>query len=172
MADKIKFKSFLTTCDDNDSCVGSPLIVKHIRYLDHDKNTNLRVTDVVNGQDIINSFADSCDINNIIRTMSLDTFNKLVIDMNNAKQFIDATKLPTNIFELQNFKFEMIDKFNSLPVDLKEIYDNNYYKFIDSIEDGSVHKIVKGYFATLNKRSSDVSVVNNDSKDKGDNKNA
>lgn len=161
MADKkIVFKSFMTKCNVDNTCKGSVWLNKHIRKLSEGKSPVpvLVITDKVNGQDIINSFADSCDINNIVRSMSIDTFNELQEQMRSAVSFIDTTKMPSNIYELQNFKYQMQDKFNSLPVELKQMFDNNYYKFINSIENGSVQNVIDSYFNMIFKKDNNFEI--------------
>lgn len=59
--------------------------------------------------------------------------------------FVDLTTSPKNLMEAQNMLIRSRDLFNSLPVDVRKEYDNNFSSWLSSVNDGS---FVKRYSKT------------------------
>lgn len=51
--------------------------------------------------------------------------------------FVDLTTAPKNLMEAQNQIIRSRDVFNSLPVDVRKSYDNNFSTWLTAVNDGS-----------------------------------
>lgn len=81
-----------------------------------------------NIQEEIDSYAESCDINNIVnRFLNGET------DLLNVKNgtYGDFTNFPSTYAEMFSRVQACENLFNELPVDLREKFDNSYMKFWD-----------------------------------------
>lgn len=111
---------------------GSP--IRTIRAAEYDKNKNIVVVD--KGEEnlyaYINSFADSVDIHVLLaRFMNGDKEALL----QRAGAYIDISALPTNINEFIELARNAENLFNSLPIDVKESFNNNMMEFVSTIGD-------------------------------------
>lgn len=106
---------------------GSPIKVHFDSKID--KNGNVIVYE--NGQENlyeqIQSYADSCNINLLVKRFEQGDINAL----NQRKaEFMDLTEMPNDYFEMVNKVNEFSRTFESLPVSIKEKFDNDVNKFI------------------------------------------
>lgn len=132
--DANKRKSFV-------SCSGSHIMtIYEYRFVDGIKQ--LVPSGKTDTQELIDSFAESADINNIIvRFLNGDesVINKVV------GTFGDFRDCPTTYAEM----FDRIQKcenlFNSMPVEIKEKFDNSYEKFWSSFGSEYFDDVFKSY---------------------------
>ena len=66
-----------------------------------------------------------------------------IFEQRKDAQFFDLTKVPKDIFEMQALQREAQLKFEKLPIEIRDQYDNNLYNFIQ--DDKSFDK-VRSYF--------------------------
>lgn len=79
---------------------------------------------------LIQSYADSTDINLIVKKFEAGDVNAL---NKRAGQFMDLTELPNDYFEMVNKVNDAKYEFNRLPVEIKAKFDNDPNKFIAEI---------------------------------------
>lgn len=77
--------------------------------------------------EMINSYAESCDINSILKRYESGDVGVL-----NQRQgvFIDAVDMPHSYAELLNTVIEGEQKFNSLPLEVREKFNHSYAEWI------------------------------------------
>lgn len=80
----------------------------------------------------INSFADSVDIHVLLNRFKNGDKESL---LQRAGAYIDISSLPTNINEFIELSRNAESLFNSLPVEVKESFNNNVVEFISTIGD-------------------------------------
>lgn len=66
-----------------------------------------------------------------------------IFDQKKGAMFFDLTALPKDIFEMQALQREAQLKFDQLPIEIKQAYDNNLYNFI---QDDKAFDKVRDYF--------------------------
>lgn len=112
---------------------GSPIKVTYGSRIDKLGNIIVEEKGKENLYDYIQSFAESCDINNIIKKFESGDLNAL----NQRKgEFMDLTEMPTDYFEMVNTINEAKYKFERLPIEVKQKFDNDPNKFIATIGTG------------------------------------
>lgn len=75
----------------------------------------------------IQAEAESCDVKTIVRRAEMgevDLLNKF------SGSFVDTTSMPTSLMEAQNLVLRAEHEFNNLPVDLKELFNNDKMQFL------------------------------------------
>lgn len=111
----------------------------------------------------INSWADSVDINVLLARFANGDKNALI---QRAADFIDITNIPTNIADMLNLVNDGKKFFDSLPIDVKKAFDNNFNKFITSVDSQEWYDIMTKSPNDINKekvlKSKAVSQVNAD----------
>ena len=79
---------------------GEKLRKQYVWGKDEEGNEELIETESIDIQAEIESYADECDIKNIVRKASFDPeFAKSLADSSNTDETIDVTEWPTNIHE-------------------------------------------------------------------------
>lgn len=79
---------------------GEKLLRQYVWGKDEKGNKKLIETEPINIQEEIESYADECDIKNIVRKASFDPeFAKSLADSAKTDEIIDITEWPTNIHE-------------------------------------------------------------------------
>ena len=58
------------------------------------------------------------------------THDPSIFEQKKGAMFFDLTTLPKDIFEMQALQREAQLKFDELPVEIKQAYDNNLYNFV------------------------------------------
>lgn len=91
---------------------GSP--ERELYILDGD---HLIVTGVEDSQAIIDSFADSTDLNNILARITEEEYFSMV---NSRRVFMDTTDFPQTLADIKNYERDIVAKFNGLPEDVKK----------------------------------------------------
>lgn len=108
--------------------------------------------------DIIQSHKDD---NNLLRLFNRYLAGDSSVFDANKGIYIDTTELPTSYDELQNSLLEIRKKFNSSPIDLKNVFDNDFNKFVVSVKNNEVMNKIKSFPDVFNKYfSSSVDNVN------------
>lgn len=84
---------------------GEKLRKQYVRGEDEKGNDKLIETEPIDIQAEIESYADECDIKNIIRKASFDPeFAKSLVDSAKTDEIMDITEWPTNIHEYHRMK--------------------------------------------------------------------
>ena len=113
---------------------GDPIQI--VKAGEYDKNHTIKV--VPKGKKdlyaYINSFADSVNIHVLLARFKNGDTESL---MQRAGAYIDISALPTNINEFIELSRNAETLFNSLPVEVKESFNNNVVEFISTIGDDS-----------------------------------
>lgn len=133
---------------------GSPF--KIVRAGEYDKNHQIKVVEKgkENFYGYINSFADSVDIHVLLNRFKNGDKESL---LQRAGAYIDISALPTNINEFIELSRNAESLFNSLPVEVKESFNNNVVEFISTIGDDSWNEKMRKSPALLQKEISDKS---------------
>lgn len=73
--------------------------------------------------------------------------------LNRAQMFYgDVTKVPKNLAEAHQLLLNMDKNFESLPVEIKRVYDNSPSKFVKALSDGTVAPVLADYISKHDKR--------------------
>lgn len=114
------------------SNTGSPIKVIKAGKLDAKKNVVVVPKGEKNLYSEINSFANSVDIHVLLQRFANGDKEAL---MQRAGAFIDVSAMPTNINDFVNLYKDGENLFNTLPVEIKEKFNNNMVEFITKIGD-------------------------------------
>lgn len=124
---KLNFKTWREDHPRVYTCSGSPVKVTYSGRYDDDGNLVLDEVGKDNVYETIQSYAESVDINNVIRRFTAG-------DTSALEQvqgiYMDATKTPKNMADLLNKINIARDKFDKLSPDVKELYGNDFARFI------------------------------------------
>ena len=136
------FRTILS--NDTDTFIsecGTPTLDQYEYALDDKGRKILKKTKTPdNVYEKIQSFKEETDINNIMARFALGDETALNV---NKGYYIDASSLPSNIFEVYQSGLKAEQYFDSLPVDLKEQFDNSYVEFMISDEKDFFDKVSK-----------------------------
>lgn len=105
---------------------GSPIKAVYTSRYDDNGDIIVEKTGETDFQAFIDSHADSCDLKKMIARFELgdpDALNKV------PGVYMDTTGFPTSYVDLFNRVQEANETFDGLPVDVKELFDNNPVKF-------------------------------------------
>lgn len=106
---------------------GKELVQNYELRIDEYGHEELRETDMTNLQAEIQSHRDSVDFNLIIARYMMgdvDALEKL------HGFYADVSELPVSMAEIMNMNMRGQHLFDSLPVEIKKIYNNNYLEFL------------------------------------------
>lgn len=146
----------------NSEC-GSPIKVHYEGRIDKNGNIIVEEKGKENLYAYINSFADSVDINVLLARFANGDKNAL---LQRAADFIDISGIPTNIADLLNLVNDGKRFFDSLPVDVKKAFDNNFNKFITTTDTQEWYDIMAQSPHDIEKekviKSKEVSQINAD----------
>lgn len=92
-----------------------------------DGQIDLVQTGVEDLQQYIDSFKDSCDISLMVQRYIAGDETAL---RNGNPVFMDLLGAPKNLAEAYQLNFRAEAAFNNLPVDVREKFGNNFYKFL------------------------------------------
>ena len=81
--------------------------------------------------EMIQEAAPDCIIENLLK--KYDAGDKSAIEAREALEGIDMTKMPKNIFELKRMEEEAKLNFEKLPMEVRNEYGNNAYKFMTEL---------------------------------------
>lgn len=82
---------------------------------------------VENQQAIIDSYADSTDIQLIVKRITEEEYDRLV---NSRKVYMDTTVMPQTIADIKNQYRESLSMFNDLPEVVKSDLGGSFSKFV------------------------------------------
>lgn len=99
---------------------GTQLEPVYIMEYDKDGHKHLVQNGFTDTQEIIQANLESTKIENIIRRCTDPTLLQAKIT-----QFIDATQMPKNLYEVQNIILRVKDEFAKLPIDIKAQFNNS-----------------------------------------------
>lgn len=128
------FKREFTCSGDVDALIYSPSI-------DNEGRITLEVTGKRNIPEFIDSFRESCDINNIV-----ERFNSGDVSVLSRSQgaFFDATELPHSYAEMLNVVINAEKTFNQLPLEVRDRFENNYVKWLSTMDDAEKFAVMMG----------------------------
>lgn len=110
---------------------GKSVVTQYSGYLDKFGNTVVKEKGKKDLYSYIQSFADSVDINLILSKFANGDKQALI---QRAATYIDITNMPDNMADLLNTIHNGEALFDSLPVEVKQKFDNNFNKFITTID--------------------------------------
>lgn len=111
---------------------GSPIrIVKEAVY-DRNKNITVKPKGEENFYAYINSFSDSVDINVLLARFKAGDKEAL---LQRAGAYIDISSMPANINEFIELSRNAENLFSTLPVEVKEKFNNNVVEFVSTVGD-------------------------------------
>lgn len=118
---------------------GSPYVEKFASHISPKGDVIVEVDGKEDLYSYIQSFAESVDIHVIMKKFLAgdpDVLNKRV------GAFIDTTNVPTTLADFMNLTTKAADLFATLPVEIKENFDNDVNKFITSLgSDDFINKL-------------------------------
>lgn len=109
---------------------GSPIVDKYGSHIAPNGDVIVEVTGKEDLYSYIQSFAESCDIHVILKKFLAG--DESVLNQR-VGAFIDTTDYPTNLADFLNLTNKAKDLFATLPVEIKERFDNDENKFITSL---------------------------------------
>lgn len=128
------FKREFTSPGEEEALIYSPSI-------DNDGRVSLEVTGKRNIPEFIDSFRESCDINNIVARFNAGDVSAL---SRSQGAFFDATQLPHTYAEMLNTVINAERIFNQLPFEVRERFENNYVKWISTMDDAEKFSVMMG----------------------------
>ena len=135
---------FRTMYDDHDTIFAEPGCSDVPIYspsVDNEGHIVLDVIGVKNLPEYIDSFRESCDINNLVARFNAGD----VTALSRAQgAFFDATQLPHTYAEMLNTVINAEQSFNSLPLDIREKFDNSYVKWLSMMDDAEQFALMMG----------------------------
>lgn len=101
----------------------------------------------------IQSHADSVDIHKILEKCALIDDYSMLNRM--PAQFMDTTEAPKNLAEAFSAVTDAKNYFDSMPVNIKESYNNNFVEFLDSIGTNKFDNIVGDFLDSIKEKKVD-----------------
>lgn len=114
------------------SQAGDPVKIQYAGEYDKNKNLVVVPKGKINLRSYINSFADSVDIHVLLARFQNGDKEAL---LQRAGAYIDISALPTNINEFIELSRNAENLFSTLPVEVKEKFNNNVVEFISTVGD-------------------------------------
>lgn len=111
---------------------GSPIRTVKEAVYDKNKNITVKPKGEENFYAYINSFADSVDINVLLARFKAGDKEAL---LQRAGAYIDISSMPANINDFIELSRNAENLFSSLPVEVKEKFNNNVMEFISTVGD-------------------------------------
>ena len=119
-------------------CVDVPIYSPSVN---NDGHIVLEVIGVKNLPEYIDSFRDSCDINNLVARFNAGDVTAL---SRVQGAFFDATQLPHTYAEMLNTVINAEKTFNALPIEVRERFDNSYVKWLSMMDDADQFALMMG----------------------------
>lgn len=135
---------FRTMYDDFDTIFTAPGCADVSIYspsVDNDGHIVLEEIGVKNLPEYIDSFRESCDINNLVARFNAGDVSAL---SRSQGAFFDATLLPHTYAEMLNTVINAEQTFNSLPLEVREKFDNSYVKWLSMMDDAEQFAVLMG----------------------------
>lgn len=108
------------------SHVGDPVKKQFVGRYDYNGNIELVEDGVRNIYDEIQSYADECSMDNILRRFAAGDVSVL---SKSQGVYVDASQLPEHFVDMCNLVAEVERQFNLLPVEERAAYENNFVKY-------------------------------------------
>ena len=108
------------------SHVGEAVKTQYIGRYDYNGDVELVEDGVRNVYDEIQSYADECSMDNILRRFAAGDVSVL---SKSQGVYVDASQLPEHFVDMCNLVAEVERKFNLLPVEERAAYENNFVKY-------------------------------------------
>lgn len=108
------------------SHVGEAVKKQFVGRYDYNGNVELVEEGVRNVYDEIQSYADECSMDNILRRFAAGDVSVL---SKSQGVYVDASQLPEHFVDMCNLVAEVERKFNLLPVEERAAYENNFVKY-------------------------------------------
>ena len=108
------------------SHVGEPVKTQYIGRYDYNGDVELVEDGVRNVYDEIQSYADECFMDNILRRFAAGDVSVL---SKSQGVYVDASQLPEHFVDMCNLVAEVERNFNLLPVEERAAYENNFVKY-------------------------------------------
>ena len=108
------------------SHVGEPVRTQYIGRFDYNGDVELLEDGVRNVYDEIQSYADECSMDNILRRFAAGDVSVL---SRSQGVYVDASQLPEHFVDMCNLVAEVERNFNLLPVEERAAYENNFVKY-------------------------------------------
>lgn len=108
------------------SHVGEELKTEYIGRYDYNGNIELVENGVRNLYDEIQSYADECSMDNILRRFAAGDVSVL---SKSQGVYVDASQLPEHFVDMCNLVADVEREFNLLPVEERAKYENNFVKY-------------------------------------------
>lgn len=113
---------------DNSICSnpGSDVVIEYSPIVKEDGSIDLEESGKHNIQEYIDSFEESCSLENIIARYANGDISALNV---NVPNFGDFTEFPKTYAELLQLQIDSNNLYNSLPKEIKQKFDNDVNKF-------------------------------------------
>ncbi len=108
------------------SHVGEPVKKQFVGRYDYNGNIELVEDGIRNVYDEIQSYADECSMDNILRRFAAGDVSVL---SKSQGVYVDASQLPEHFVDMCNLVAEVEREFNLLPVEERSAYENNFVKY-------------------------------------------
>ncbi len=108
------------------SHVGEPVKKQFIGRYDYNGDVELVEDGVRNIYDEIQSYADECSMDNILRRFASGDVSVL---SKSQGVYVDASQLPEHFVDMCNLVADVEREFNLLPVEERAAYENNFVKY-------------------------------------------
>lgn len=108
------------------SHVGEPVKKQFVGRYDYNGNVELVEEGFRNVYDEIQSYADECSMDNILRRFAAGDVSVL---SKSQGVYVDASQLPEHFVDMCNLVAEVERNFNLLPVEERAAYENNFVKY-------------------------------------------
>lgn len=128
------FDREFTNPGETEAPIYSPIV-------DSEGRISLEVSGIRNIPEFIDSYRESCDINNIVARFSAGDVSVL---SRSQGAFFDATQLPHSYAEMLNTVINAERTFNQLPLEVRERFENSYVKWISTMDDAEKFAVMMG----------------------------
>lgn len=108
------------------SHVGEPIKKDFVGRYDYNGNVELVENGIRNLYDEIQSYADECSMDNILRRFAAGDVSVL---SKSQGVYVDASQLPEHFVDMCNLVADVEREFNLLPVEERAKYENNFVKY-------------------------------------------
>ena len=120
---------------------GNPDVPIYSPSVDNEGHIVLEEIGIKNIPEYIDSFRESCDINNLVARFNAGDVSAL---SRVQGAYFDATQLPHTYAEMLNTVINAEKTFNSLPLDVREKFDNSYVKWLSMMDDAEQFALMMG----------------------------
>ncbi len=141
-----KFLSLLNLGEFVSSVEGSPIVNEYVDSVDENGVANVQFIGQKNLQDEINAAFDDTSIYRMIDKYLNGDVNAL--NVRNG-EYVDLTQVPKDLIEAHKMKTFAIKSFNNLPIEVRDLFDNDPAKF--ALSDNPIEIINKAFAPKVDK---------------------